>query len=68
LHLDRIVASVEYEQRSGALLFFFVLMREAEKRFHLLGGHLVGVLRGADALHVHGGGPALANEVECGRN
>jgi hypothetical protein len=55
LHLDRIVASVEYEQRSGALLFLFVLMREAEKRFHLLGGHhLIGVLRRANTLHVDG--------------
>src|SRR3712207_3360688 len=39
-------------------------MRGAEKRFNLLGGHLVGVLRRVDALYVHGGGPALANEIE----
>jgi hypothetical protein len=63
LHLDGIVASVEDEQGSGSLLFL-VLMREAEKRFDLLGGHLVGVLRRADALYVHGGAPALADEIE----
>jgi hypothetical protein len=42
LHLDGIVASVEDEQGSDPLLG-----RPAQKRFHLLGGHLVGVLRGA---------------------
>src|SRR5215210_2058452 len=64
LHLDGIVASVKDEQGSGPLLLFLVLMREAEKRFDLLGGHLVGVLCRADALYVHGGAPALANEIE----
>jgi hypothetical protein len=39
-------------------------MREAHKRSELLGGHLVGVLRRANALHVHGGNPALAHEIE----
>jgi hypothetical protein len=61
LHLDGIVASVEDEQGSDPLL-----RQPAEKRFHLLGGYLVGVLRGAHALHVKGGGPALADEVEPG--
>jgi len=61
LDLDGIVAGVENEQGSGTLL-----RRPAEERFHLLGGHLVGVLRGSDALHVHRGGPALADEVEPG--
>src|SRR3712207_6655533 len=60
LHLDGIVASVEDEQGNGPL----PLSREAQKRFDLLGGHLVGVLRRADALYVHGGGPALADEIE----
>src|SRR3712207_9137899 len=57
---DGIVASVEDEQGSDPLL----LRREAQKRFDLLGGHLVGILCRADALYVHGGGPALANEIE----
>jgi hypothetical protein len=64
LELHRIVASVEYEQRSDPLLLFLVLIREAHKRFDLLGGYLVGVLRRTEALHVHGGNPALANEIE----
>jgi hypothetical protein len=62
LHLDGIVASVEDEQGSDPLL----LRREAQKRFDLLGGYLVGVLRRAHALHVEGGAPALADEVEPG--
>ncbi len=58
LDLDGIVAGVEDEQGSDPLL-----RRPAHKRFHLLGGHLVGVLCTAHALHVKGGGPALADEV-----
>jgi hypothetical protein len=46
------------------LRLFLVLVREAEKRFHLLCGHLIGVLCGAHALYVHGRGPALADEIE----
>jgi hypothetical protein len=64
LELHRIVSSVEYEQRSGPLLLLLVLMREAHKRFDLLSSHLVGVLRRTEALHVHRGNPALANEIE----
>jgi hypothetical protein len=64
LELHRIVASIEYEQRSGPLLLFLVLMWEAHKRFDLISSHLVGVLRRTEALHVHGGNPALANEIE----
>jgi hypothetical protein len=64
LELHRIVSSVEDEQRSGPLLLFVVLSQEAHKRFDLFGGHLVGVLGRAEALHVHGGNPALANEIE----
>jgi hypothetical protein len=63
LYLDGIVASVEDEQGSGSLLFV-LLSREVQKRFHLLGGNLVGVLPRAHALYVHGSGPALANEIE----
>ena len=59
LDLDGIVAGVEDEQGSGPFRG-----RAAQRRFHLLGGHLVGVPRGADASHVHWGGPALAHEVE----
>ena len=62
LYFDRIIASVEDEQGSGSLL---LLSQKAQKRFHLLGGYLVGVLlRRAKALYVHGSGPALADEVE----
>jgi hypothetical protein len=43
LHLDGIVAGVEDEQGSGPLLG-----RPAQKRFHLLGGHLVSIPRGAE--------------------
>jgi hypothetical protein len=64
LELHRIIASVEDEQRSGPLLLFLVLMREAHKCFDLLSSHLVGVLRRTQALHVHEGNPALANEIE----
>jgi hypothetical protein len=60
LQLDGIIASVEDKQRSDPLL----LSRETEKRFDLLGSHLIGVLRRADALYVHGGNPALAHEIE----
>jgi hypothetical protein len=66
LQLHRIVARVEDEQRSGPLLRFLVLMREAHKRSHLLGGHLVGVLPRVEALYVYGCGPTLAHEVELG--
>jgi hypothetical protein len=62
LQLHGIVASVEDEQRN----FSFLLRREAHKRFHLLGGRLVGLLRRVEALYVHGGGPTLADEVELG--
>jgi hypothetical protein len=37
-----------------------------QKRFHLLGSHFIGVLRRAHALHIEGGGPTLADEVELG--
>jgi hypothetical protein len=64
LELHRIVASVEYEQRSGPLLLFLALIQEAHKPFDLLSSHLVGVLRRTEALHVHGGNPTLAHEIE----
>jgi len=53
-----IVASVEDEQGDG--LFF----KPTQQSPNLLGGDHVGVLGGLDALHVHGSGPALADEVE----
>jgi hypothetical protein len=59
LHLDRVVARVEDEQGDG--LFFF---NATQQSLDLLGGDLVGVLGGPDAPHVHGGGPALAHEIE----
>jgi hypothetical protein len=62
LQLRGIVASVEDEQRNGGLF----LGRPAEKRFHLLGGDLVGLLGGTDALHVHGSSPAFADEAYLG--
>src|SRR5215213_9180671 len=64
LHLAGIVSSVEDEQRSGPLLLFLVLMHKAHKRFDLLNSHLACVLRRTQALHVHEGNPALANEIE----
>jgi len=64
LELDGIITSVEDEQRSDPLLLFLVLMREVHERFDLLSSNLVGVLRRTDALHVHGGNPTLANEIE----
>jgi hypothetical protein len=66
LYLDRIIASVEDEQGSGSLLLLLLLLlsQEAHKRFDLLGGNLVGVLRRAKALYGHGSGPALADKVE----
>jgi hypothetical protein len=60
LQLHRIVASVKDEQGSDPLLLS--LSPEAQKRFDLLGGHLVGVLRRAEALYVHGSAPALAHD------
>ena len=45
-------------------MLFLVLMHEAHKRCDLLRSHLVGVLHRANALYVHGGNPALANEIE----
>src|SRR5215203_2115220 len=60
LQFHGIVACIKDEQGNDPLL----LMPEAEKRFDLLGGHLIGVLPRADALHIHGGGPALADEIE----
>src|SRR5918996_620934 len=64
LELHRIISSVEDEQRSGPLLLFLALIQEAHKPFDLLSSHLVGLLRRRQALHVHGGNPALAHEIE----
>jgi hypothetical protein len=50
---------VEDEQGNG--LYF---SEPAQQNLHLLGAHLVGVLGGPEALHVEGGGPTLADEVE----
>ncbi len=61
LQLHGIVARVEDEQGSGLFL-----CESAQQSLHLFGGDLVGVLRGSEALHVHGGGPTLADEVEPG--
>jgi hypothetical protein len=62
LHLYGIVSSVKDEQGSDPLLLS--LRPEAQKRFDLLGGHLVGVLCRAEALYVHGSAPALAHEID----
>ena len=64
LHLDGVVARIEDEHRGNV----GPTRRKgpAQKRPHLLGGDHVGVLFGSDASHVHGGGPALAHEVELG--
>jgi hypothetical protein len=63
LQLDGVIARVEDEQRSSGPLLL-ILDQEAHERSQLLGGYLVGVLRRTEALHVHGGNPALADEVE----
>ena len=59
LQLDGVLARVEDEQGSD-----YLLGRPEKERLDLLDGHLVGVLRGADAHHVHGGAPALAGEAQ----
>src|SRR5919107_3137252 len=59
LHLDGVVARVEDEQGDGLSLF-----EPTQQSLDLLGGDHVGVLGGPEALYVHGGGPALAHEVE----
>lgn len=58
LQLDRVVAGVEDEQGDDALF------KSAQQSLDLLGGDYVGVLGGPDALHVHGGGPTLADEAQ----
>jgi len=62
LHLDGVVARIEDEQRGNVS----PTRRKGppQKRPHLLGGGLVGVLGGSDAPHVHGSGPALAHEAQ----
>src|SRR5215216_2538550 len=59
LHLDGVVARIEDEQ--GDAISFF---EPTQQSLDLLGGDHVGVLGGPEALYVHGGGPALAHEVE----
>ena len=58
LQLDRLVARVEDEQGDDPSF------KPAQQSLDLLGGDHVGVLGGPDALYVHEGGPALADEVE----
>jgi hypothetical protein len=59
LQLDGVVAGVEDEQGDAPSRF------EPPQQSHdLPGGDHVGVFFGPDALHVHGGGPALAHEIE----
>jgi hypothetical protein len=62
LHLDGVVARIEDEQRGSVS----PTRRKGppQERPHLLGGDLVGLLGGSDALHVHGSGPTLAHEVQ----
>jgi hypothetical protein len=59
LQFDGVVTCVEDEQWGG--LSFF---KPTQQSANLLGGDHVGVLGRPDTLHVHGGGPALAGEVE----
>ena len=61
LHLDGIVTRVEDEKGDG-----FSLPEPIQQALNLLGGDHVGILSGPDALHVQGGGPTLAHEVEPG--
>jgi hypothetical protein len=59
LHLDGIVARIEDEKGEGISSF-----EPTQQSPDLLGGDLVGVLGGTDALYVHGRGPALAHEAQ----
>jgi hypothetical protein len=59
LQFDGVVACIEDEQGNG-LSFLEPIQQSPD----LLGSEHVGVLGGPDALHVHGGSPALADEVE----
>jgi hypothetical protein len=63
LQLDGVIARVEDKQGSSGPILL-VLDQEAHERSQLLGGYLVGVLRRREALHVHGGNPTLADEIE----
>ena len=64
LHLDRIVARVEDEQGSGPLLG-----RPVQKRFHLLGGHLVSIPRGAETRSTSTGAVQLSRtKLSCAMN
>src|ERR671912_534137 len=62
LHLDGIVTGVEDEQEGRGLF----LSESTQQSLHLLGSDQVGVLHGMDTLHIHGGTPTLADEVELG--
>ena len=59
LQFDGVVARVEDEQGNG--LSFF---KPTQQSPNLLGGNHVGVLGGPEAHYIHGGSPALADEVE----
>jgi hypothetical protein len=61
LHLDRIVARVEDEQRDAPFL-----SEPTEQSLYLPCGDPVGVLHGMDAQCVNRSSPALADEVELG--
>jgi len=58
LQLDGVVARVEDEQGDDPLF------EPAQQGLDLLGGDHIGVLGGPEALHVHGGGLALAHEAQ----
>ncbi len=60
LQFDGVVACIEDEQ-GGALSFFKPTQQQSP---NLLGGNHVGVLGRPDAHYIHGGSPALADEVE----
>ena len=58
LQLDRVVAPVEDEQGNNPSF------KPTQQSLDLLGGEHVGVSGVSEALHVHGGGPALAGEAQ----
>jgi hypothetical protein len=62
LQLDGVLAGIEDEQGNRELFS----SEPAEQGLHLPGGDHVGVLGGPDALHIHGGAPTLAGEVDSG--
>jgi hypothetical protein len=61
LHFEGIVTRIEDEQGED-----LSPPEPTQQSLHLLGGDHISILFGSDALHVYGGAPTLAGEVEPG--